>query len=429
MHEPPIPPDEGFEQDLGIVFLHPDASGPFVPFRVGTISVGRNPASSVPLEGRAVSWRHAEISSSERQTIIRDLHSTNGVFVNGARISEALLDESAVVRVGDFLGVVAPGPLRPPADSPLLRRAAEMGLSVGPALAAALTPLRVGALGPGPLVVEGEIGTGKTEVARLVHAEAGRSGAFVIVDGGSLSEVEAERRLFGNGNGVRAALDEARGGTLVLADPASLPGGVQARLGAFLARREPSAPALVIATQEPLDEARAEGRLRPELLACLAGPTVRLPPLRERLLEIPALFRRVLDDQLVQLAGGPVKALVLGARRAPQLSTELVERLCLYDWPCNIREMALVVRRLLALHGDEPLLRTTHLPARMLAPAREKCTARVTPVPKVDLPSLLEALREANGHVGRAALRLGISRERAYRLIDRLGVQTSRAEV
>jgi transcriptional regulator of acetoin/glycerol metabolism len=135
--------------------------------------------------------------------------------------------------------------------------------------------------------------------------------------------------------------------------------------------------------------------------------------LRQRQVEIPGLFRHLFS--------------LHGEGRMPLLSTELVERLCLYDWPCYVRELVLLVKRLSALHGDELRLRSAHLPARMMPGDHEKTTSPVTPVNGVDASSLLDALREAGGNVGRAALRLGITRERAYRLIDRLGLAAGRA--
>ena len=84
---------------------------------------------------------------------------------------------------------------------------------------------------------------------------------------------------------------------------------------------------------------------------------------------------------------------------------------------------------LISLHGDEDRLRSAHLPPRMLPPDLDnKTTSPVTPKSSgLDLPELLDAVRESGGNMTRAANRLGISRERAYRLIDRLGLSAGRA--
>jgi two-component system response regulator HydG len=198
-----------------------------------------------------------------------------------------------------------------------------------------------------------------------------------------------------------------------------LPPLAQTRLADALRAASTGDLCVIAGSQAPLESALQSGDLLPALFEVF-GPataqTLHLPPLRERLVEIPALFRH-----LVVLHGRP------GAARAraiagPSLSTELVERLCLYDWPCNVREMVLIVQRLIALHGDEPRLRAAHLPAR-LSPEREgSTTSPVAPVSGVDLSALLDAVRDAGGNISGAALRLGITRERAYRLIDRLGL-------
>src|SRR6185436_21186322 len=98
--------------------------------------------------------------------------------------------------------------------------------------------------------------------------------------------------------------------------------------------------------------------------------------------------------------------------------------LCLYDWPFNVRELALLVKRLLVLHGAESQLKVKHLPPRLRGEAAVAATAKGqaetsnadAELEPPDLASLLEALRASNGNVARAAQTLGISRQRAYRM-------------
>ena len=112
-----------------------------------------------------------------------------------------------------------------------------------------------------------------------------------------------------------------------------------------------------------------------------------------------------------------------GAGPVPAVEGDLVERLCLYDWPFNVRELVFLVRRLLALHGTGTTLRAHHLPARIAdgsggtAPAGP-ATAPQAPAEPVQLPALVAALRTSGGNVARAAGLLGISRQRAYRLME-----------
>jgi transcriptional regulator with PAS, ATPase and Fis domain len=165
---------------------------------------------------------------------------------------------------------------------------------------------------------------------------------------------------------------------------------------------------ILAAMQEPLLRAVAEKRLRADLAARLDGVTLLLPPLRDRKIEIPYLFRRLLELH----SGG----------RPPEVEPRLVEQLLLYDWPLNVRELDLLVRRLLTLHSEERTLNRSHLPERFLerravgapAPARVEGAAPQ----RLDADALAHALRETGGNVARAAAALGISRQRAYRLLE-----------
>jgi transcriptional regulator of acetoin/glycerol metabolism len=393
------------EKNSGIVFIHPEPNGPWVPFRPGAIFVlGRNPACAVRLEGRTVSWQHAELRCSPDDVEIRDLGSTNGLFVNGLHVREASLDVGDLIRVGGYLALVANE--RAMHNGAEFTHAEAIGMFVGRTLAGALAPLRAARDDQHPMVIEGETGTGKTMAARLLHAESGRPGAFVLVDGDAPG---AAARLVDGAGGPGPAFAEARDGTLLLRNVDGLPVALQDRLAAALGSAASASVRCVVVTQEPLDVAVAEGRLAPGLRRRLDGVTVELPPLRRRIIEIPGLFRCTLD--------------VLSPERPRTISPELVERLCLYDWPCNAREMVLVVQRLLSLHGDEERLRAAHLPARMQSPAMDTTTSPVTPVPRVELSRLLEAVRATRGNVGRAATSLGITRDRAYALLEGMGQQ------
>jgi DNA-binding NtrC family response regulator len=178
---------------------------------------------------------------------------------------------------------------------------------------------------------------------------------------------------------------------------------------------------VLVAGQVSLLEASRQGRFRPDLLARLDGVTVKLPPLRSRREDVPPLFSLFVRE--------------LGRGRAPAVEGELVERLCQHDWPFNVRELLLLARRLMVLHGGESTLRASHLPERIGEPspsrapvdgAAAKPTAAAAPVVAVDpgpaeaveLPALVTALRASGGNVARAAAMLGITRQRAYRLMD-----------
>jgi DNA-binding NtrC family response regulator len=170
-----------------------------------------------------------------------------------------------------------------------------------------------------------------------------------------------------------------------------------------------------------------ERRFRADLCARLDGLTIRLPPLRERKQEIAYLF-----SHLLRLHSGG---------RPPEVEARLVEQLCLHDWPFNVRELDLLARRLLVLHGHEELLRRSHLPEHILnrpvagepapAPVASVGSGAVSAPNKPEshrarrereLSLLTEALRAHKGSVARAAAAVGISRQRAYRLMEAGGI-------
>jgi len=117
----------------------------------------------------------------------------------------------------------------------------------------------------------------------------------------------------------------------------------------------------------------------------------------------------------------------LARDHAPAVAGDVVERLCIHDWPFNVRELVQLVRQLLVLHPGESALQASHLPTRIGSHPSEALPARTAaksgPRPEaagdgIELPALLVALRASGGNVARASAMLGITRQRAYRLME-----------
>jgi DNA-binding NtrC family response regulator len=216
---------------------------------------------------------------------------------------------------------------------------------------------------------------------------------------------------------------------LLLDEVCDLPLALQAKILRVLERHEVVSlgepqPAqvdtrIVSAAQEALEAAVARKAFRPDLQARLDGITVRLPALRERIEDVPYLFARLLQDG----SGG----------RPPGVDPLLIECLCLHDWPLNVRELATLVRRLLVLHSHEQSLRLEHLPKRLRDPSTRAGASAGDQAANADAPAdaraqverddfdfarLLAALRRCSGNVSRAAAEVGMSRQRAYRLMQ-----------
>ena len=344
--------------------------------------MGRDTACAVQLDGHDVSRRHAALRGSGpgAPATIVDLDSRNGLRINGRAISSAPLAAQDVVRVGGWIGVVTTAPATIEEITP--------GLWGGAALGAALAPLRRAAATDLPIILEGETGTGKEMVAGALHLWSGRGGPLVAVNCAALPEALAEGELFGYRRGAFTGADRANpgffrsadGGTLLLDEISDLPLALQAKLLRVLEQREvhplgearpvPIDVRVVVAGQQSLMESARTGRFRPDLLARLDGLTVKLPPLRARREDVVPLFSRFLET--------------FGRGRAPAFESDLAERLCVHDWPFNVRELVLLARRLLALHEPDTTLRAHHLPERIAqdVPATDRVQPGPTPPPR-----------------------------------------------
>jgi DNA-binding NtrC family response regulator len=438
---PTSPPARGAvdASELALVWMFPRPSEPAVSLRLdGNLErvIGREEECQIRLPGNDVSRRHASlrVDSSGSFVTIVDLGSRNGVHVNGHRVAASPLKAGDVVRLGGWLGVVtrAPGAWKEIAP----------GLLGGAALQTALAPLQRASASDLPIILEGETGTGKEVVTRAIHLWSGRSGPLVAVNCAAMPDALAEGELFGYRRGAFTGAERASPGffrtadlgTLLLDEVTDLPLALQAKLLRVLEEREvqplgeprpiPVDVRVIVAGQQSLMEAVRQGRFRPDLLARLDGLTVKLPPLRNRREDVSPLFSHFLKE--------------FGQGRTPAVEGDLLERLCLHDWPFNIRELVLLVRRLIVLHGGEPTLRASHLPERIGDPsvpvtanpgADAAPSGRPAPpapghgagpvgIEPVELPALVAALRASGGNVARAAAMLGITRQRAYRLME-----------
>ncbi|MBC8365772.1 sigma-54-dependent Fis family transcriptional regulator [bacterium] len=215
-----------------------------------------------------------------------------------------------------------------------------------------------------PVFLEGESGVGKELFARALHRLSVRgSAAFVAQNGGALTDSLIESELFGHSRGSftgareeRVGLFEmAHGGTFFLDEVGDLSPMLQVRLLRVLQERSirrvgenrlrPVDFRLVSATHRDMGEKIAEGSFREDLWFRLSGFRLRIPPLRERTMDIPVLAACFLRDGLPG-ANTYMRALSPGA-------AALMRR---YAWPGNVRELQNEIARVLALYGEQPIL-------------------------------------------------------------------------
>lgn len=411
------------ERDLAIQWVRGLEYRELTVLRGARLRVGRGEEKHVRLEHGSVSREHMELYRQGPIFALRDLGSTNGTYLNGTRTEHGVIGAGDVIRIGEFVGVVVLMPRS--TELPRFGELAE-GLFGGPTLAAELSPVRKAAATDVPVILTGETGTGKECLARAIHQWSERPGRFHALNCSALPPALAEAELFGHERGaftgaerVRSGhLRAAHGGTLFLDEAAELPLPVQAKLLRALEEREVmplggTEPVsvdvrVIVAAPEPLDRYVAAGSFRMDLYQRLAGFHVKIPPLRDRRDEIPGLFGQLLEKH--------------GARSLPTVGAKLIERLLLHAWSGNIRELDLFVRKLRALRGDEPMLGPDAaeglLTSALASVPQKPTTTGATDRREHDRLRLQVALDEHRGNVTAAAASIGISRRRAYRLLQ-----------
>jgi transcriptional regulator with GAF, ATPase, and Fis domain/predicted negative regulator of RcsB-dependent stress response len=281
-----------------------------------------------------------------------------------------------------------------------------------------------------PVLIRGESGTGKELVARALHRLGPHSdGPFVPVNCAAMPEAIFESLLFGHEKGAFTGADRARpglilradGGTLFLDEIAELPPALQAKLlrvleegqvvplGATRAREVSFR--LLAATHRDLADEVAAGRFRDDLLYRLDVLRVTVPPLRERLEDLPQLVAHLLDRLAESF--GPLEA-----------SPGLIARLASWSWPGNVRELENVLARLgvradgtrldeRALSGDPEL-------SRQLGSGGKGAP---TNLDSLERDAIRRALELTGGHRERAAAMLGIGRATLFRKIRSYALQ------
>jgi DNA-binding NtrC family response regulator len=421
---------------LGLLWIFPDSSQTGSPrfTEIGAPAVlGRGAGVDIALEVAQVSRRHVRLSPHGSLLVIEDLGSRNGTFHDGRRVTKSVLEPGALLRLGEAMAIVHAARI----DERFDYHEIAPGVFGGATLSRRLRDLPCVAASDLPVIVVGRTGVGKEGVARAVHHFSGRRGKLVAINCASVPEPLAEAQLFGHRRGAFTGAERselgfiaaADGGTLFLDEVLELTPSIQARLLRVLQEREylplgETRPVkvdlrVVVASQEPLEHAVRAGKFREDLYARLNGYQITLPTLRDRKEDIAPLFRHFLCQRF--------------GSRAPSASARLIEALCLYEWPRNVRELETVARRIATLHGHRSELDLQELEGafgasdlRHAAAASDDTTLDAPGELEPDPSALLAALDRHRGNVARAAKQLGISRARAYRLMVALGVDAQR---
>jgi transcriptional regulator with GAF, ATPase, and Fis domain len=337
---------KGTDASLHVLVLSGNAKGAAVP--IGQkLSIGKASDNGLVLSDDTVSRHHCELSRAADGVHVRDLDSTNGTRVQGARVTEAVLLPGTVLKVGEVELVLRPA-----------LRAVEMlpsdKTSFGGALGQSLTMRTIFGmlerLAPtdATVLLEGETGTGKDVLARAIWSESKRAkGPFVVVDCGAVSYSLLESELFGHERGAftgavaarQGAFELADGGTLFLDEIGELPLDVQPKLLRVLETKEfrrvggnrtlKTDVRVLAATKRNLQREVQAGKFREDLYFRLAVVPITVPPLRSRREDIRLLIAHIIKSNGVDLT----------------VTNETVETLVAHDWPGNVRELRNVLDR------------------------------------------------------------------------------------
>jgi transcriptional regulator with PAS, ATPase and Fis domain len=278
------------------------------------------------------------------------------------------------------------------------------------------------------LTLIGETGTGKDVLAHAIHATSARArGPFVVFDCGAVPPNLMESELFGHDKGAftgahaehTGAFERAAGGTLFLDEIGELPLDLQPRLLRALDNRSVRRVGgtrdrhidvrIVAATNRDLAAFVAGKQFRQDLYFRLAAAVIHLPPLRDRIDDIPLLVGRLVAD--------------LGRGSVP-IAADAVETLCGHRWPGNVRELKNALACALAFVGEGETLEARHLRFPIAVPDHQLLDG--LPLGGHDLDSVERAtikqtLVMTRGNKVRAARLLGISHSTLYEKLKRQG--------
>ncbi len=397
---------------------------------VDPLVIGRDPGAQIVLDDAEVSALHCDLSATDQGILIRDLTSTNGTFIGSTRVREALVTMPTVVSVGGTqLTIESATKQRVDvgfADhfGPLVGTTPKMRRVFGVLEKVSKTPLG--------LLIVGEVGTGKELAARAVHAASSRAAKpFVVVDCSAMPPALAESLLFGTEKSAAAgsekrkgALAEAHEGTLFLDELGDLPLDLQPKLLRALAERhvkrlggtstEPADVRIFAATRRDLGPTMNAGKFRSDLFFRIAQVRVELPPLRDRLADLPLLV-----EDICSKVGLPEQAAIVTAWVEQNLGS--------HDWPGNVRELVNVASAAATLAGDpgaiDDVLTLARADESMSGPLTEFGEAKRAAITAFEREYFAQLSKRAKGNVSEMARQSGMERHHVRAYLRKCGVE------
>ncbi len=315
-------------------------------------------------------------------------------------------------------------------------RVAATGEYPSTAMRLTLGNARIAASRGSTIILTGESGSGKDHLAKYIHDNSDRAkGPYFSINCAAIAPELAESELFGHEKGSftgavakkRGMVELAEGGTLLLNEIGELSLPLQAKLLTFLDTRKFTRVGgeriisvnarIIAATNRDLEKAVDEGAFRNDLFYRINVLSIHVPPLRERLDDLPMLVQEIVAEI----------SNAMRLHKIPSVDPAVIDGLRRYDWPGNVRELRNVLERAVILTGGE-VIDLAHLGLQTHEKHSPALSSESSGTLQESIKSLtrtmcVDALRSTGGNRKSAAIGLGISRDTLYRYIQTLGIR------
>lgn len=419
------------------------------------ICIGKKSDNDIVVNDKTVSRYHAQIQiTPDNSYLLKDLNSTNGTSINGMKVKEAFLSQGDLIEIGEtklefqsYDESVQIEPSKNDYFGEMVGKSRKMRQIFG--ILERVSPSQA------TVIIEGETGTGKELVAKAIHTHSLRKDKpFVVFDCSAVAPNLIESELFGHTKGSftgalkdrMGAFEEANGGTIFLDEIGELTLDLQPKLLRALEQREikrvgsnksiPLDVRVISATNRNLKEEVKEGRFREDLYFRLSVVKIQLPPLRERLEDIPLIVEKI-------LASARFNKKPDGTYYVTRVEDDALKTLQRYQWPGNVRELMNVIERAVSFSekgsimgshlqyvfseiesGEEATVRLQNIDLEK--PFKE---AKQAVVESFEREYLEELLERNKGNVSKAAREAKIDRKHLRNLLIKYQIVKSEGDV